>query len=199
MAYFYIWIIPHNLCSQGINIINLYIIVATPLIEYILPESWRGFGPTLLHIYCWDIVPRQKFHISFYIVVKNREVGIIVISYDTFHPCCFQCHILCVNISHWQPTRASWFNGHLLSDSMWFVIQQKVEERLISLFQNWYDGLGRTDNLYISWDSISDLTTVIFPKSVSFREDHILIIFWIFSKQDTYHDTGLLIGLLLVK
>ena len=49
-------------------------------------------------------------------------------------------------------------------------------------FKSWHDGVGRTDNLYISWDSRSDLITVIFPKSVSFREDHILIIFWIFSK-----------------
>ena len=49
-------------------------------------------------------------------------------------------------------------------------------------FKNWHDGVGRTDDLYISWDCWSDLITVIFPKSVNFREDHILIILWIFSK-----------------
>ena len=49
-------------------------------------------------------------------------------------------------------------------------------------FKSWHDGVGRTDNLYICWDSRSDLITVIFPKNVNFREDHILTIFWIFSK-----------------
>ena len=80
-----------------------------------------------------------------HIMVNNRKVRIIVISYDTFYPCCFQRHILCVDISHWQPTRASGFNGHLLSDSMWFVIPQKVQERLIYLFQEltWWSRQNR--------------------------------------------------------
>ena len=65
---------------------------------------------------------------------------------------------------------------------LWDFLSQRKSNDILSMFLNVsFFGEGRTDNLYISCDSMRDFITVVFPKRVSFRSPQIFIMLFIFS------------------